>query len=394
MIRVSKHTLKFANKHKLDVLERIYEDFKSCVILYIDLILKGDLPLKTNVSCKLLPNNVICHADWKGIAYRTASGIVRSNLKHTKNKTFKRYQKLYAKCKEQNIHKPFLNKKYSELSINYLKRIKIDIKTVSINLSSHLFNIKESNLFDSFIRIYTPYKIEGFERKYLNINVPIKQHKHSLKFKDWTRKNTIQLNKINGNFYITLIYEKEKCQVKQQGKSIGLDCGYNKLISDSNGVHYGEELKQVYIKLANKRRGSKSHKRLLQYKKNLTNQIVNSINLDPYSLVVVEDLKNVKHKSKFSTKFNNKLQYWSYKQVLAKLALRSEEEGFFLLSVDPAYTSQTCSGCGIIDKSNRRGETYQCTSCGLLIDADTNGAINIHNRGIYSSFNEQSESYQ
>jgi len=132
----------------------------------------------------------------------------------------------------------------------------------------------------------------------------------------------------------------------------------------------------------------------LVHKKNLTNQIVNNINLNLYSLVVVEDLKQVRYKSELCKKVNNKLQYWSYKQVLDKLELRSEEEGFFLLRIDPAYTSQTCSVCGVIDKKNRKGEVYQCTSCGLLIDADTNGAINIHSRGIYSSSNIKSESYQ
>ena len=392
MIRSSKHTLKFANKRKLALLEKIHEDFKQCVILYIDLIVKGELPLKKLMSCKDLHNDVFEYSSWKELSYKTASEIIRSNLKYTKNKTFKRYQKLYTKCKIKDIHQSFLNKKYSELNINYLKRIKIDVKTISINLGYHLWNIKESSSFDSFIRITTPYKKD--KRLYQTINVPIKQHKNSLKFKDWTRKNTIQLSKINGNFYVTFFYEKEQAQVKQHGKSIGLDCGYNKLISDSNGFHYGEELKQIYAKLADKKRGSKNYKQLLIHKKNLTNQIVNNIDLGSYNLVVVEDLKNVKYKSKLNTKFKNRLQYWSYKQVLAKLALRSEEEGFYLLSVDPAYTSQTCSSCGVVDKSNRKGEVYQCLSCGLLIDADTNGAINIHNRGIYSSSNKESELFR
>ncbi|KKQ94980.1 MAG: hypothetical protein UT21_C0010G0003 [Candidatus Woesebacteria bacterium GW2011_GWA1_39_11b] len=163
MVRVSKHILKFANKHKLDLLDKIYEDFKSCVILYIDLIVKGELPLKINLSSKLLQNNIFEHSSWKSIAYKTASEIVRSNLKYTKNKTFKQYQKLYAKCKEQNIHHNFTYKKYSELNINYLKRIKIDVKNVSINLDYHLWNIKDGDNFDSFVKIYTHIKLKGLK---------------------------------------------------------------------------------------------------------------------------------------------------------------------------------------------------------------------------------------
>ena len=81
----------------------------------------------------------------------------------------------------------------------------------------------------------------------------------------------------------------------------------------------------------------------------------------------------------------NKMQYWSYKQVLAKLETRSELEGFKFIKVNPAYSSQTCSSCGSIDKNSRNGEIYHCTICGIEIDADTNASINILRRGIYSS---------
>jgi len=79
-----------------------------------------------------------------------------------------------------------------------------------------------------------------------------------------------------------------------------------------------------------------------------------------------------------------KIQYWSYRQVLAKLGMLSETEGFEIHFVDPAYTSQTCSRCGVLDKKSRKGEIYQCTSCGSVMDADYNAAINIHSRGAYS----------
>ena len=101
---------------------------------------------------------------------------------------------------------------------------------------------------------------------------------------------------------------------------------------------------------------------------------------------VCENLRNVKHASKLYKSLNNKLQYWSYRQVLDKLDQLSEIEGFKLIEVDPAYTSQTCSKCGSILKSNRNGEFYNC-SCRLIIDADTNAAINILHRVTHSSSN-------
>ena len=58
--------------------------------------------------------------------------------------------------------------------------------------------------------------------------------------------------------------------------------------------------------------------------------------------------------SKLYKSLNNKLQYWSFRQVLDKLEALCELEGFKLIKVDPAYTSQTCSKCGTILKNNRQ----------------------------------------
>ena len=49
-----------------------------------------------------------------------------------------------------------------------------------------------------------------------------------------------------------------------------------------------------------------------------------------------------------------------------------------LRKVDPAYTSQTCSRCGHVDKSNRPSQAvFACGACGFRANADHNAAINI-----------------
>ena len=94
---------------------------------------------------------------------------------------------------------------------------------------------------------------------------------------------------------------------------------------------------------------------MLEYKKQKVNRIVNLfVKTYQNTDIVCEDLKRVKQASNFYKKVNNKLQYWSYRQVLDKLEALSELEGFKLIKVDPAYTSQTCSNCGTILKNNRQ----------------------------------------
>ncbi len=53
--------------------------------------------------------------------------------------------------------------------------------------------------------------------------------------------------------------------------------------------------------------------------------------------------------------------------------------GTAVYSVSAAYTSQTCSRCGVVDAKQRQGKIYRC-ACGYVGDADVNAATNIARR--------------
>jgi putative transposase len=52
-----------------------------------------------------------------------------------------------------------------------------------------------------------------------------------------------------------------------------------------------------------------------------------------------------------------------------------------VIAVEPAYTSQDCSGCGERIQKSLSVRTHVCTSCGLVLDRDENAAKNIQWRG-------------
>jgi putative transposase len=63
------------------------------------------------------------------------------------------------------------------------------------------------------------------------------------------------------------------------------------------------------------------------------------------------------------------------------LTYKLEERGGQLAAVDPAYTSQTCSSCGTIDKESRESQAvFHCRHCGFEAHADHNAATNILRR--------------
>jgi len=384
MIRSSKHILKYQTNSKTGDLEKLFDDYKLCLEYYIGLILEEKLPLNKWVSSKLLPNLIISHSNWKSAVYINASHIVRSCLKKHRDLRFKRYKKVYQYFLKYNRLKSFTNKRFSDLKLNqFPKSLKIDLNFISINLDGNLFDLSNnSKEFDEFIKIRTPYFYKNKKRS-TTIKVPFRYHKHSLKFKNWDRKNTIRLSKVNKKFYATLFYEKEDSSKKIIGKSVGADCGYKKLLVFSDGQVIGQSLEDQYLKICKKKQGSKNFKQSLVERDKLINQELNKLDLTNINQLVIEDLKNVKYKNKFSKIMNNKIQRWTYPKVINKLERLCEENGILLTKVNPSYTSQICSGCGTLDKSSRQGELYKCNSCNLEIDADLNASINILHRGVF-----------
>ena len=67
------------------------------------------------------------------------------------------------------------------------------------------------------------------------------------------------------------------------------------------------------------------------------------------------------------------------------LAYKLEERGGTLTNVPAAYTSQTCSVCGCIDRRSRESQArFVCVHCGHEAHADTNAAIEILRRNAAS----------
>lgn len=73
-----------------------------------------------------------------------------------------------------------------------------------------------------------------------------------------------------------------------------------------------------------------------------------------------------------------------------KLGGFSEEEGFLLIKIPPAFTSQRCHVCNTVDKSSRQREKFHCRTCGAELDADINAAINILRLGVYGPHDKTS----
>jgi len=340
MIRKSTFTLKYANKEKIQKLDLLMDESIRVMNLFIDILWISEPTKFVSFGVKT----------WLSMRMQQCLG--------------KQASEIVKSVRSKN------------------KKTKPVFKKPSINLDSRFVDFRfDENTFDVWIRL------TSLGNK-LSLCLPSRKHKHYLKLQDqeFCLKKGARLRRVATGYEIDLYLEKKEPVKRESGEVLGLDCGYKKLLASSNGKIYDDGLEVVYEKIARKKQNSKAFKRALTERDNLINQTVNGISFDGIKEIIVEELKNVKHKSKgkIRKKFNNKLQRWSYRKVLDKLSRVCEELGIIFTAVNPAYTSQTCSKCGAIHKDSRKGEKFLCVVCGMGMDADYNAAINILHRGVYS----------
>lgn len=178
---------------------------------------------------------------------------------------------------------------------------------------------------------------------------------------------------------IVLWVEMPDEPMRENGAALGVDIGLNKLVSDSNGNHYGTEFKAIRDKIRRSKPKSKARYRHFAERENYINFIVNQLPWLLLSILGVENLTGMKlgkQKNRGKT-FRKAIAPWTYRRVLERIGHKAQENRVHLVAVPPAYTSQTCPVCGRCEKENRSNERFACVGCGHNADADHVGARNV-----------------
>jgi putative transposase len=99
--------------------------------------------------------------------------------------------------------------------------------------------------------------------------------------------------------------------------------------------------------------------------------------------IAIEQLGGIRDRVRLRKPQRATLHSWAFAQLGSFLAYKAKQAGVAFVEVDPAYTSQTCSACGWVDKRNRRSQAaFECGRCSFVGHADHNAAINIAARGV------------
>lgn len=385
MIKRTQHSLKFITAKKRQLLDALFVEYQRVVNEFIVLYWnEKKLPSKANASQWRQVTTWLCGKAVK-CAYRQAIQMIKSAQAKNKKRIYKSYQRVYAYAKGRGKNWTIVNQKWNEWSKDkkFRSRVKMPVfNGNSIDLNSDLATVytspKKMKDFDLAVRLGS---IFGNR---ISLLLPTKKHtlfnKHISN--GYAVNSSVQLRRIDGKLYVNLFLEKETPKVKDTGKVLGIDVGIKKLMSTSDGEFLGKDIESKIQKLKRRKRDSKNFKQTLAEIKDYIGQQVNKLKLDDVGVVVVEDLdvKNMSRKRKSSKEHRKTLGNWNSRLLFGRLLSRCEENRVLFTTTSPEYTSQQCSSCGVICKESRKGERYECKSCGASLDADHNAGMNIRNR--------------
>lgn len=232
------------------------------------------------------------------------------------------------------------------------------------------------------------------------IKIPLTWHRQARRYENWfCQSGEIGIDKW-GRWNLWLVFEKKFKLPERTGVVYGGDRGIAHVIVISNNKFYGERWwaeheRKSFLHIARlqskgtksaKRRLKKVFRKLRRFRENCDRVIAKQIiaSLQPGDTIVLEILTHIRDrcgvKGKAHKKHRRKIGRWSFKRLENAIRYHAELSGIYVECVKAHYTSQMCSKCGVVSKSNRKNQALYSCKCGLRLNADLNAARNIAER--------------
>ena len=205
----------------------------------------------------------------------------------------------------------------------------------------------------------------------------------------------VVLKRSVGQWYVCLTVEiPDEAPLPNPRPAVGLDLDLKALVALSNGALVENprwlrrslaQLRKAQRRLARRKKGAKRrtkaafqvakhHEKIGNQRLDFWHKLTRHL-ADTYGLIALEKLTLA-----FMT-HNRHLALSAHDAGLGVfqhlLGYKVEETGSQVVAVDPRYTTQTCSGCGVLVEKSLRVRVHQCADCGLVLDRDVNAACNI-----------------
>ena len=197
-----------------------------------------------------------------------------------------------------------------------------------------------------------------------------------------------------GKWYITIACEVTPQPLPATGEAVGIDVGLLSFATLSTGETAPcppflrtdeKDLKRTQRKLSATPKGTterakrrkivgRVHERIANRRSNFAHQESRRL-VNRFDVIAVEDLSvnRMVHNHCLAKSIHDAA--WS--QFATFLSYKAAWAGRAFVAVNPAYTSQDCSGCGHRQRKTLAERIHACPCCGLTLDRDHNAALNI-----------------
>ena len=346
-LELTLHSCRFVYNQLLEKRNKHYETTKKTLSCFDCNNLIKTIPLKIKVHSQVL-QNVSSRVD---LAYL---GFFR-RLKDKSGKAgfprFKSYDRYDSFCFPQTGFSYTTNKlhlsKIGDVRINFHRPLEGKVKTLTIK--------KEGNswfaIFSCEVNVTTGVN-NGWKRA-VGVDVgcidfATLSDGNTIKHPHFLKQSQEQLSKIQSK------YSKLKLKPRE----------------DKQKIKAKKQLVTVHCKIKNQRK---------DFLHKLSTKLVTE-----YSHICVENIKPSQMLNDNWRSLNKSILDSGWTAFRTMLHSKAVEAGCEVINVNPAYTSQRCSGCGNIEKKELSERHHKCDVCGLDIGRDLNAAKNILRVGMDS----------
>jgi len=207
---------------------------------------------------------------------------------------------------------------------------------------------------------------------------------------DFEKVNQVEVGEEYAYISVTILEET----VYEPRSWIGVDrntTGHIAVVADPETgkvMKLGKSARHIHEKYREIRRSLQSHGRYRKVKeiRDRESRVVGDLNHKVSRRIVdaakrsgkgikLELLTGIRKTTRQAKSFRYALHSWSFYQLETMIEYKAKLLGVPVAYVDPAYTSQTCSRCGLVGV--RSGKVFKCPRCGHVEDADVNASFNI-----------------
>ncbi|MBT9544376.1 MAG: transposase [Candidatus Sericytochromatia bacterium] len=221
--------------------------------------------------------------------------------------------------------------------------------------------------------------------------------KHYQQYKTWQRCSADVIQDRKGRWWLHVVMSKDIQEIPPNDTDdsfVGVDLGIVNPAADSRGQFYGSEhweeveRKHAVLRSELQSKGTRSAKRKLKrtsgrqrrFRRDcdhvLSKRLVQT--MESGQTLVFENLTDIRGRVKLKKAQRKRLHKWSFAQLQTFVEYKAQAVGVSVVFVDPRYTSQKCSQCKHVSRSNRPEQSvFKCRVCKFTCHADHNAAINI-----------------